>query len=103
MSLNKVYDNFRGYDFVDNTYKGIDRNKIKWFPMIDKSKCSNCKVCLKMCPIKVYKINENEEVIVAYPYRCIVSCSYCATKCPNSAISFPDKEELEEIVEKAKG
>jgi NAD-dependent dihydropyrimidine dehydrogenase PreA subunit len=103
MSSNKVYDNFRDYDFINNTYKGIDRNMIKWFPTIDKSICGNCKVCLEICPMKVYKINDNKEVIVAYPYRCIVSCSFCVTKCPDGAISFPDKEELGGILEKAKG
>ncbi|MCL6088081.1 MAG: 4Fe-4S binding protein [Actinobacteria bacterium] len=103
MNSNKVYDNFRDYDFISNTYKGIDRNKIKWYPTIDKSKCNNCKTCLQICPMKVYEINDNKEVIVAYPYRCIVSCSYCAVRCQNVAISFPDEDELKEIIKKFKG
>ncbi len=71
------------------------REKIPWYPTIDKNKCVKCGMCMS-CGREVYKwTNSGPEVIS--PYRCIVGCSTCANLCLGNAITFPDIKTLREI------
>lgn len=80
---------------MSNTYFGIPREKIKWFPTIDYDKCTGCLTCVNHCPHEVYKVYGNPpKPKVVNPYNCLVGCEACARICPSGAISFPSREEL---------
>ena len=79
-------------------WHGIPREKIPWYPEVDKEKCIGCKLCFVTCGRNVYDydIKENRP-IVENPYHCMVGCSTCATICPSGAITFPDKGMIEQV------
>jgi NAD-dependent dihydropyrimidine dehydrogenase PreA subunit len=59
-----------------------------WYPVLDKTKCTNCGKCHDFCLFGVYTI-ENEEVKVVQPQNCKNNCPACARICPGKAIIFP--------------
>jgi NAD-dependent dihydropyrimidine dehydrogenase PreA subunit len=90
----KLYKKF--YDAGKEIYYekyGKIRKDIAWFPTIDSEKCKNCKKCISFCPKGVYDVEEdNDNVIVKYPYNCIINCNACSYMCcENNAIIFPKK------------
>ncbi|MGB9803774.1 4Fe-4S dicluster domain-containing protein [Desulfofundulus sp.] len=79
----------------EETFMGVPRKLIDWYPRIDYSKCNYCMECVKFCPHNVYEVRENEEkkLIVKNPENCVVFCRACGKVCGLDAISFPDKAE----------
>ncbi len=61
----------------------------RWYPVLDKSRCSNCGHCRQFCLFGVYELNEDGEVVVQYPDRCKPGCPACSRICPHGAIIFP--------------
>lgn len=91
----KLYKKF--YDAGKEIYYekyGKIRKDIAWFPTIDSEKCKNCKKCISFCPKGVYDVEEdNDNVIVKYPYNCIINCNACSYMCcENNAIIFPKEK-----------
>lgn len=85
----------------EETYLGIPRREIPWYPRIDYESCIGCLTCVKNCPHDVYRTDEDSvKPIVANPYNCVVGCSSCAKLCPSEAIKFPSREELKDILRK---
>ncbi len=81
-----------------NDWKGIKRELIPWFPVVDTDKCTGCKECFNFCSHEVYVWdNENDKSIVANPYNCVAGCSTCAGLCANNAITFPPLSILKNI------
>ncbi|OGS41650.1 MAG: hypothetical protein A3K67_04740 [Euryarchaeota archaeon RBG_16_62_10] len=78
---------------MDESYHGIPRGEIQWFPTVDYGLCSRCGKCAAYCHRNVYTVVDGEPK-VANPYRCIVSCTGCKALCPEGAISFPTLVEL---------
>jgi NAD-dependent dihydropyrimidine dehydrogenase PreA subunit len=80
------------------TYQGIPRETIPWYPTVYEEKCDGCKKCYDMCPQKVYfwdeKINKPK---VVNPFACIVGCSGCEEICKLKAISFPPLSILDNL------
>lgn len=62
---------------------------IPWFPVIDYSRCRNCKQCLSFCLFGVYEKGQDSNVVVANPRNCKTNCPACARICPEVAIMFP--------------
>jgi len=81
-----------------DTYQGIPRETIPWYPTVYEEKCDGCKKCYDMCPQKVYfwdeKINKPK---VVNPFACVVGCSGCAEICKLKAISFPPLSILDNL------
>ena len=81
-----------------DTYQGIPRENIPWYPTVYEEKCDGCKKCFEMCPQKVYlwdeKINKPK---VIKPFACVVGCSGCAEVCKLKAISFPPLSILDNL------
>jgi NAD-dependent dihydropyrimidine dehydrogenase PreA subunit len=74
------------------TYLGIPRQFIPWFPAIDAEKCIGCKECMNFCHDTVYAYEEaNRKVIVLDKWHCQVYCQSCTHACPKDAISFPER------------
>jgi 2-oxoglutarate ferredoxin oxidoreductase subunit delta len=57
-------------------------------PTIDYEKCTNCGVCIEICPMDVFA-KKDEKVKVNNPKECI-GCRACETQCPNSAIKVSE-------------
>ncbi len=88
------------YDSNKETFMGVPRNKIEWFPEIDYEKCDFCMDCDEFCPHDVFaKTDDKEkELIVKNPNNCVVFCTACSKACPLDALSFPDKREVKERI-----
>lgn len=90
----------KSYDPDKETFMGVLRNKIPWWPTIDYDKCNFCMECDKFCPHDVYaKTNdEKKELIVKNPYNCVVFCRACAKACAPDALKFPEKREITKLI-----
>jgi NAD-dependent dihydropyrimidine dehydrogenase PreA subunit len=67
--------------------KGIDA----WYPVIDKTRCTECGKCHDFCLFGVYSV-ENRKILVTQPQNCKNNCPACARMCPSKAIIFPKYE-----------
>jgi len=88
---------------TQETYKGIPRNKIPWYPTIDYEKCQNCGKCVDYCKLGAYDFEEKDgkkRPVVKNPYNCVVLCTGCQSQCPAGAISHPSKEKTRKIIKK---
>lgn len=83
------------------TWHGIPREKIPWFPAIDREKCEGCGTCVEFCRNGVYALKEKAEV--ENPYSCVVGCSTCQGLCPSGAITFPEIQSVRKIIQTLKG
>ena len=81
---------------MGESYQGVPRKEIPWFPNVDLEKCARCGSCAEECPNNVYDFDEAP--IVARPYNCAVGCSSCAKGCPSEAITFPTLKELQTVL-----
>jgi Pyruvate/2-oxoacid:ferredoxin oxidoreductase delta subunit len=61
---------------------------IPWFPVIDYSRCTNCRQCLNFCLFGVYASGADGKVEVTRPANCKTGCPACARVCPSAAIIF---------------
>jgi NAD-dependent dihydropyrimidine dehydrogenase PreA subunit len=87
----------------DETFMGVPREKIPWFPTIDYSKCDFCMECDKFCPHQVFERREGEvKLVVANPTNCVVFCRACAKTCGPDALSFPNKQEIIELIKRVR-
>ena len=85
----------------DETFMGVPRERIPWYPTIDYSKCDFCMECDKFCPHQVYARREGEvKLVVAHPTNCVVFCRACAKTCGPDALSFPNKQEIIELIKR---
>lgn len=63
----------------------------------NKEKCNLSYTCIRVCPAKAIKIEDNHAIIL--PNRCI-GCGNCVTVCAQSAIEYRSSRELlEELLE----
>ncbi len=79
------------------TYMGIPREAIPWYPTIDPEACLNDAECLQFCSNDVFAAGE-KTTIVANPLNCVVGCSACTSVCPTDALHFPDKRAFVETL-----
>jgi NAD-dependent dihydropyrimidine dehydrogenase PreA subunit len=76
------------------TWRGIPRECIPWFPLVDETLCDGCDKCLEFCPNGVYTRNSGGTIRVTNPMSCEVGCDVCARLCPPGAITFPPRAML---------
>jgi NAD-dependent dihydropyrimidine dehydrogenase PreA subunit len=76
------------------TWRGIRREQVPWFPMLDESLCDGCDKCLEFCSSGVYAKRESGVVYTVQPLNCVVGCDACARLCPHKAITFPPRDML---------
>ncbi len=58
---------------------------------INKSKCTLCYACVRVCPVKAIEVKINQDFAKIIPSRCI-ACGSCLQICPERAISYPDSK-----------
>jgi len=61
----------------------------RWYPVLDYSRCVNCKQCLQFCLFGVYTLDGAGKVTASSPDNCKPGCPACARVCPSGAIMFP--------------
>ncbi len=87
---------------TEETYMGVTRTKIPWYPTIDTKKCNQCDgdpQCLRFCPHGVFEYNkEKKEFIIKNKNNCVVMCRSCRVVCAVEAISFPNKKEILKLI-----
>ena len=59
------------------------------YPEINKNICSNCKICIDICPYEVFGFNNHDIVDVIRPENCI-ECGECLRNCEQNAIILRD-------------
>lgn len=59
-------------------------------PVMDKSSCINCGICMGYCPVNSVKYSEEKGYYICYDY--CKGCGICAVECPKKAISM-EKED----------
>jgi len=87
----------------EETWHGIPRSKIHWFPMIDYEKCVSCGKCVDYCKLGTYEFEENKgkkTTVVKNPNNCTVLCNGCDIICPAGAIKHPSKTETRQAIRK---
>jgi len=78
---------------VEETYQGIPRDEISWYPRVEESRCEGCSSCVEFCSQGVFAFHDGKSKVVK-PYNCIVGKSSCRAFCPDKAISFPTRTQL---------
>jgi NAD-dependent dihydropyrimidine dehydrogenase PreA subunit len=82
-------------------HKDIPREKIPWYPSIERSKCNGCRECFEFCQNGVFAWDDEKNCAnVVKPFQCVVGCSACQNLCSEGAISFPNLQEIHEIIRK---
>jgi len=91
----------------EETYMGVPRSKIPWYPKIDYEKCDLCDgdpQCLKFCPHQVYAVaGEPKKLIIENPNNCVVFCRSCRKVCAPDALGFPEKKKVLALIKKLRG
>jgi len=65
----------------------------RWYPVLDRSRCINCRHCLQFCIFGVYDIDGAGRVVAVKPDNCKPGCPACSRICPEGAIIFPTCDE----------
>ena len=85
----------------DETFMGVPREKIPWATTIDYTRCDLCMECDEFCPHQVFERQEGDvKLVVAHPTNCVVFCRACAKTCGPDALSFPNKQEVIELIKR---
>ena len=79
-------------------YQGVPRGEIPWFPIINPERCDDCLKCLDFCPNDVFEAVEGK-LEVARPLNCEVGCSRCTKICPQDAIHFMERRDLNMLLQ----
>ena len=67
----------------------------RWYPVIDRVRCTGCGECVNFCIFGVYGIGADGLPRVIQPDACRPGCPPCARVCPCQAILFPHCDEPE--------
>jgi len=55
-------------------------------PIINKSKCTGCRECKKVCPVNVFIMSKKTRKAIAKRWQDCLGCESCVEVCPTSAI-----------------
>lgn len=58
---------------------------------IDEIMCTNCGLCEKVCPVDIFRTDDNGRVYIAYRGDCC-NCLQCMYVCPVDAVVFAPGE-----------
>ncbi len=61
---------------------------------IDYELCRGCGVCVKICPVDVFRMDEKrKQAVIMYPEDCML-CEFCVMDCPDGAIFVSPEKNL---------
>ena len=85
----------------EETWHGIPRSKIPWYPAIDYEKCVNCGKCVEYCKLGTFEFEDKgdkKRPVVKNPNNCVVLCSGCDGICPAVAVKHQSIKQTREII-----
>ena len=85
-------------DVLQESYRGIPRDEIPWYPKVDPKLCSGCSSCVEFCVNGVFFFDGKSHVV--RPLNCVVGNSSCRSFCPEKAISVPPMADLKDALKK---
>ncbi len=88
-------------EMSEETWHGIPRSQIPWYPTIDYEKCVSCEKCVDYCKLGTFEFEEKDRKkrsVVKNPNNCVVLCTGCDEICPSGAIKHPSKKETRETI-----
>ena len=65
----------------------------RWYPVVDRDRCTNCLECLNFCLFGVFGLDENKRLAIDQPDACRPGCPACSRICPSGAIIFPEHDD----------
>lgn len=84
-----------------NSWHGIPREEITWYPTIVMERCTGCGLCATTCDRGVYAMEyETNRPVVTMPQECVVGCTTCATICTQDAIELPSQGYIRQVIKK---
>jgi hypothetical protein len=70
-----------------------ETTRLRWYPVVDRDRCTDCKECLNFCLFGVYGLDDRGGLLVENPDACRPGCPACARICPSGAILFPQHQD----------
>lgn len=67
----------------------VEDTRERWYPVIDRDRCSGCLECLNFCLFGVYGTDSSDDILIEQPDACRPGCPACSRICPEGAIMFP--------------
>ena len=86
----------------EETWHGIPRKKIPWYPKINYEKCKGCGKCVDYCKLGVFGVEKKDgkkKYVVRNPNNCVVFCMGCDDICPSGAIEHQSRKETRKIIQ----
>ena len=70
--------------------------KLSHFVIQNDDRCTNCGMCVSICPVEAFQIEEKNWKVVFREESCIV-CGLCADACPPGAIQIVNTDILDDV------
>lgn len=74
----------KGIDYLEDT--GVEVRELTDLVKVDRDSCTDCGMCLSLCPVKAFEIDEESLQLVFHSNACI-ACGLCVEGCPPGAIA----------------
>lgn len=69
---------------------GVKVKELGHYLQRDSERCSNCGMCVSICPFKSYELDRKDYRVIFHEDRC-VGCGVCIDACPPGALSLVEK------------
>ena len=61
---------------------------------IDPELCNGCGICVKICPMDVFRMDaQAKKSVITYPEDCML-CEFCVLDCPTKAVTVTPEKTL---------
>jgi DNA-binding transcriptional ArsR family regulator/NAD-dependent dihydropyrimidine dehydrogenase PreA subunit len=85
----------------NNSWHGIPREIIEWYPTIVMERCTGCGLCATSCDRGVFAMEyKTNRPVVKMSQECVVGCTTCATICTQDAIELPSQGYIRQVIKK---
>jgi NAD-dependent dihydropyrimidine dehydrogenase PreA subunit len=88
LSLNGPEDGIRGaIAFLEENK--VQVGEVARFVVRDEERCTDCSMCVSICPVRAYQLDKKSWKVVFDQDRCI-ACGLCVDACPALALKCED-------------
>jgi len=88
LSLNGPEDGIRGaIAFLEENK--VQVGEVARFVVRDEERCTDCSMCVSICPVRAYQLDKKSWKVVFDQDRCI-ACGVCVDACPALALKCED-------------